>query len=98
MTKKTIPAQSLLPIDSEEEGPPARDSVSDPETFVIEQENLQRLRTKIASILSPLERKVFTLYLGGYRYEEICEKLLLPRKSIDNALSRVRRKLRTSFP
>ena len=97
-TKKTIPTQSLTPIETQEEGPAALDPNSDPETFVIEQENLQRLRTKIFSILSPLEAKIFTLYLGGYSYEEICEKLSLPKKSIDNALSRVRRKLRASFP
>lgn len=96
--KKTIPAQNLTPIESEEDGPAARDLGSDPETFVIEQENLQRLRSKISSLLSPLETKILALYLSGYKYGEICEKLSLKKKSVDNALSRVRRKIRASFP
>ena len=34
----------------------------------------------------------------GIPVGEICEKLSLKKKSVDNALSRVRRKIRASFP
>ena len=52
-------------------------------------ERLQRLRTK----LSPLERKVLSLYLEGYSYEEIAARVGRSVKSVDNAVQRIRRKV-----
>ena len=44
--------------------------------------------------LSPLEKQVVLLRLDGYSYKAISDMLEKPEKSIDNALTRVRKKLR----
>ena len=43
--------------------------------------------------LSPFELKVLHLFLEGYSYIEISEKLSKPAKTCDNALQRIRKKL-----
>ena len=48
----------------------------------------------IEQILSPLELRVLRLYLGGWRREEIEERTGISLRSFDNALHRVRAKLR----
>ena len=48
---------------------------------------------EIAVVLSPLERRVFSLYLRGKSYTEIAEKINKDEKSIDNALQRVKKKV-----
>jgi len=49
---------------------------------------------KIKSSLSPLEKKVFNLRTLGYSYQEIAEELNISVKSIDNALTRIKEKIR----
>ena len=44
--------------------------------------------------LSPMEQQVLKLYLDGLDYKEIAEALQKSPKSIDNALQRIRRKVR----
>ena len=44
--------------------------------------------------LSPLERRVLALYLSGYRRVEGAKRAGLPLRSYDNALHRVRSKLK----
>lgn len=60
---------------------------------VIEKESLNEVKNKILAILSSLEIKVLGLYLKGYSYNEISAKSGLNKKSIDNALSRIKNKL-----
>lgn len=48
-------------------------------------------------LLSPLEYKVFCLKLDGFSYEEIGKKLGITTKSVDNALSRIKNKLRSQI-
>ena len=50
---------------------------------------------KIATLLSDFERQVLRLYLQGYTYRQSSEILSASSKAIDNALQRVRRKLRS---
>ncbi len=44
-------------------------------------------------MLSELESRVLSLYLDGYSYEQIGEKLECDTKTVDNALQRVKRKV-----
>lgn len=60
---------------------------------VVEKESLQETKKKILATLSRLEIKVLGLYLKGYSYNEISAKSGLNKKSIDNALSRIKNKL-----
>ena len=61
---------------------------------MIARDEVVRLDTIMASRLSQYERSVIQLYLGGRSYEDIAARLGSTAKSVDNALQRVRRKLR----
>ena len=52
---------------------------------------------RIETLLSLFERQVLKLYLSSYSYEEMSKQLGSSTKAVDNALQRVRRKLRTVF-
>ena len=69
-------------------------SVDGPESDWILREELRDRREKAFSGLSPFENAVLGLYLGGLTYREIAEKLGKTEKSVGNALSRIRSKLR----
>ena len=66
----------------------------DPEAFVINREGLERVKRRIEETLSGLEFKVLSLYLSGRTYEEIADGLCITQKVVDNALQRIRKKLR----
>lgn len=73
------------------------DTGFDPETGYINKETESELESKIKSSLSAFEYKILSKYLQGYSYQEIGEDLSKPQKSIDNALQRIRRKLKTAI-
>ncbi|MEN6314188.1 MAG: RNA polymerase sporulation sigma factor SigH [Clostridiaceae bacterium] len=78
--------RTLLDVISEE-------SVSDPETMMINREEFAGIEVKMGEILSNLEWEVLSKYLQGRSYQEISVELGRHVKSIDNALQRVKRKL-----
>ena len=67
----------------------------DPEALVIKQEYDQHIWQQIVSVLSDLERAVWTAYLRGDTYEEIARQFGLSIKSVDNALQRSKLKLKS---
>jgi len=67
---------------------------NDPETDIITEENCKELSGEILQVLSGLEKKVVKLYLKGYLYTDIAKMLGKTPKSIDNALTRIKSKLR----
>lgn len=70
------------------------DMNSNPEEYLIGQEELERLEEKINNDLSPFERQVLELRLTGMGYVEIAHVLNRDEKSTDNALQRIRIKLK----
>lgn len=68
-----------------------------PEELVIDRENLAAFYVKMKELLSDKEYSVLTLYLSGCSYDDIALELQLPRKAVDNALQRVRRKLKRAI-
>ncbi len=68
-------------------------SVHDPISQVISSEELRSLVGCLSTALSELESRVLTLYLDGYSYEQIGERLGCDTKTVDNALQRVKRKV-----
>ncbi len=72
-------------------------SKNEPESDWIEKEALFDMKKRIFEILSEFEKEVLRLYLGGFSYKAIGEKLGKTEKSVGNALSRVRKKLRTEI-
>jgi RNA polymerase sporulation-specific sigma factor len=67
--------------------------VHDPVNQVISSEELQSLVACLSTALSELESRVLSLYLDGYSYEQVGEKLGCDTKTVDNALQRVKRKV-----
>ncbi len=65
-----------------------------PEEIMISRENLQGMHERIKERLSRFEYQVLELYLKGYDYTQIAEKLGKQPKAIDNALQRIRNKVR----
>ena len=65
----------------------------DPSERVIASEELRSLVACLSSVLSDLESRVLSLYLDGYSYEVIGERLECDTKTVDNALQRVKRKV-----
>ncbi len=72
-------------------------SLSSPENICLDLESFSALRKNAENILSEVELSVFNLYVCGYSYKQISKKLDLSEKSVDNAVSRFKKKLRSSF-
>jgi RNA polymerase sporulation-specific sigma factor len=68
-------------------------SVHDPVNQVISSEELRSLVGCLSTALSELESRVLGLYLDGYSYEQVGERLECDCKTVDNALQRVKRKV-----
>jgi RNA polymerase sporulation-specific sigma factor len=72
----------------------AQDSASDPEALVAERDSFETMCRRIEFLLTPLELRVLRLYLGGGSYGDIAKTLSVTTKAADNALQRVRFKLK----
>ncbi len=68
-----------------------------PEERLLQREAAADLAGAIQERLSPLERQVFSLMQEGLTYREIAEALKREEKSIDNAMQRIRSKVRRLF-
>ncbi len=69
-------------------------SEESPEHICVEKENSIIINNEILSVLAPLEVKVFELYLDGMPYKNIAKNLDISEKSVDNAVFRIRKKLK----
>ena len=67
------------------------------EEIVIEKENQDRFIETVSDSLTIYEQNVLKLYLDGLSYAEISASLKKDIKSIDNAVQRIRRKLRSKY-
>lgn len=95
MRQKNLPLNSYVSFNDEEyEKYMEQLWVENPESIIIDRENTRALQEEIARILSPMENKVLEGYLRGDSYVQIGEQLGKSYKSIDNALHRIRRKIR----
>jgi len=93
--QKHQPLNSYVSLNQEDESSPIWElSVENPESIIIDQETTEDLRKRISDYLSPMENKVLDLYLKGKGYVEIGGILNKSPKSVDNALQRIRSKIR----
>lgn len=90
--KKEIPYKYMVPLD--DKGLSNIESDSNPEQQVIDKEGFAALQKKIKTSLSPFEQKVLSHYLSGNSYVQTARSLSSTVKSVDNALVRIRKKLR----
>lgn len=71
------------------------DNSYNPENIIVEYENENTLIKKIMENLTLFEQKVFELKTSGFKYKEIADILDKDPKAIDNALNRIKNKIRT---
>lgn len=69
---------------------------TNPEQLVIDKENVADLEAIIEKELSSFEKQVLDLYLTGMSYSQIAKVLSRDEKSTDNALQRLKAKIRKS--
>ena len=65
-----------------------------PEQLIISKESLCHLNRRIDEMLTDFEKSVFALYIGDMSYTDMANILDKPKKSIDNAIHRIKAKLR----
>ena len=65
-----------------------------PEQLIISKESLCHLNRRIDETLTDFEKSVFALYIGDMSYTDMANTLAKPKKSIDNAIHRIKAKLR----
>lgn len=86
-----IPDVLLTPIDSVD-----LPDMNNPESILIEKENYSDLERSIKNELSDFEYRVLCEFLTGKSYADIAETLDVSAKSVDNALKRIRSKIRSN--
>jgi RNA polymerase sporulation-specific sigma factor len=92
-SKKTEPIRNYSAFDAIP-SEPLFDLSAEPERLLIEKENRRQVRESIDSSLSDYERRVFGLFLRGLSYKDIAKHLSTSQKSVDNAIQRIRSKLK----
>ena len=99
--KKHAPLNSYVSFYSEvsEEGQPLAEYLEsersdNPEQRMIDQENFELFLKKVRQSLSKMECEVLDDYLSGLNYQQIAEKMKKSPKAIDNALQRIKTKIR----
>ena len=99
--KKHAPLNSYVSLYSgtNEDGVVLADSLTtgameNPEQMMIDQENLVLFMEHLKERLSKMEGQVLDLYLAGLNYQQIAEEMGKSPKAIDNALQRIKAKVR----
>ena len=87
--KSNIPANNLVELKDELHMP-----LSDPQEIYIKREEVDNIKAKIKDSLSDFEYSIIHHYILGKSYEEIADELGVTVKSVDNAIQRIRRKLK----
>ncbi len=99
---KNIPLNNYMSLsDSQEESSADQEianllfaQVSSPEQMVIDAQDIKERIALIKMNLSPMERQVFECMVEGLDYHIIAQRLQKSEKSIDNAMQRIRQKVR----
>ena len=73
------------------------DVEDDPSAIIMEQESLRALDSVIRGSLSELEYRIWHLYMSGKTASQIGDSVGKSSKAVNNAIYRIRKKLRTSL-
>lgn len=99
--KKHVPLNTYVSFYSQsgEEGKSLAETLStnaidNPEQLIISQESVRLFWEEVKGRLSTMECEVLDEYLSGLNYKQIAEKMGKSPKTIDNALSRIKNKIR----
>lgn len=72
----------------------ASEPASNPETLMLMKEITEFLKAEGSRLFSPFEKKVWSEMLQGKNYKEIAVKYHRSAKAVDNAMQRIRKKIR----
>ncbi|MCQ2446944.1 MAG: sigma-70 family RNA polymerase sigma factor [Clostridia bacterium] len=87
--KKDIPGGELTSLDEADET--LEDvTLPDVDEVVIYKDEVERLTGRIVKALSKLERRVLEAYLEGISFDEMTVKLGVTKKTVNNAMYRIR--------
>lgn len=98
--KKHTPLNTYVSLDAGQDGQDGlymhagQPQTLDPEAMFISRETVKQLLQQLSERLSRMERQVLALYLEGMNYSQIAEQMGKTPKSIDNALQRIRGKIK----
>lgn len=103
--QKNIPLNTYISFysnDKNEDGEDTRDLIDEyvdgntmsPELVLIDRENTEQLEEEIESSLSDFEKEVLEMHLAGMGYADIAKELGRDPKSCDNALQRIKSKIK----
>lgn len=70
---------------------------SNPEHVVLDRENTSLFQKQLENILSKLEKEVLHQYMAGKSYSDIASTLGKSTKSVDNAIQRIREKVKANL-
>lgn len=87
---KDIPQNNLVSLEDETADTPYNLSAEDE---FLAKESVSNLSKALYEDLSKFENEVLRLYMTGFSYNQIAEKLDKNPKAIDNAIQRIRKKL-----
>ena len=90
--KSNLPLDSYVAIEDRSD---IRSYNPTPEEMLMFNEEIDSIISFVENNLSKTEKKVFKLNLLGLSYNEIAEILDCSEKSVDNALQRIRKKIRS---
>lgn len=102
--KKHIPLNTSISLYASGENEEGELSLSDaledtqlhnPEQLVLEEEKKREMYSQIEKKLSSFEKEILKLYLTGLSYTDIAEAVGKSEKSVNNALTRIRKKLQS---
>lgn len=68
-----------------------------PEDELVEREKMNELNTRIKATLSSFEYTVWKMYFAGCSSKEMADKMQTNERSVDNAVYRIRKKLKGLF-
>ena len=95
LKKREIPKDELVSIHEINDFTLKKFNVNiDPVDLIVDKENSANIIRRIKCKLSPFEYKVWRLYFLGYKSIKVAEILSVNSKSVDNALQRIRKKIK----
>lgn len=65
-----------------------------PESILLEKEEYDRCRMQVMAMLSDREWEILQCIMEGASYAQTAQRLQISQKSVDNAMQRIRRKMR----
>ena len=88
---------TTLSMDDLAESEQPGDGEPNPQSLLLDKEQAWETRRRIREMLSPLEYEIFEMYISGFSYAEIASRIGKSQKSVDNALCRIKKKLRQNL-